>query len=278
MTTTESAISDQGPSGLPRGRPELTFRVARPVAEGTAVSSSMSVGPWLNGPSGRPLAGALGVLIDNVLGYAIMLRRPSGVWSVSAEISLDLCEPVPDGTRALLAEGRSDYSDATGGIASGSVTDGSGRLIALCRQHGRWIQMTPGTAPSGTRAGSVSPATAPESLIAVLGTPAAAADGSAQLDLTVARDLANPLGNLHGGITLCACDLVAQAALAAVAGPLRTTSIHVSYTRPVPAGTVVRFAARILHRGRAFAATQVTMTNESGKPCAIATVMTGAPA
>jgi uncharacterized protein (TIGR00369 family) len=207
-----------------------------------------------------------------------MLRRPPGGWSVSAEISLDLCDPVPDGTHVLLAEGRSDYSDATGGIASGSVTDGSGRLIALCRQHGRWIQMTSSATPSGTRAGSVSPATAPESLIGVLGAPAAAADGSAQLDLTVTRDLANPLGNLHGGITLCACDLVAQAAVAAVAGPPRTTSIHVAYTRPVPAGTVVRFAGRVLHRGRAFAVTQVTVLNESGKPCAIATVMTGAPA
>lgn len=133
MTTTESTVSDQGLPVLEDG-PELAFRVARPVADGGTVSSFMPVGPWLNGPSGRPLAGALGVLIDNVLGCAIMLRRPPGGWSVSAEISLDLCGPVPDGTHVLRAEGRNDHSDVTGGIASCSVTDGSGRLIALGRQ------------------------------------------------------------------------------------------------------------------------------------------------
>jgi uncharacterized protein (TIGR00369 family) len=276
MTTTENAVPDQDVPALEGGGPELIFRVARPVAEGGAVSSSMPVGPWLNGPSGRPLAGALGVLIDNVLGHAIMLRRPPGGWSVSTEISLDLCDPVPDGTHVLTAEGRGDHSDATGGVASCSVTDGSGRLIALCRQHGRWIQIPSSAVPSGASAQAARPVAAPESLADLLGTPAADGDGSAQLDLAVTRDLANPLGDLHGGITLCACDLVAQAALTAVAGPPRTTSIHVAYTRPVPGDTVVRFAGRVLHRGRAFAVVQVTAANESGKPCAIATVTTGA--
>jgi uncharacterized protein (TIGR00369 family) len=297
MTMTESTGAGQEVLVL-EGGPELIFRVARPVAEGEAVSSSMSAGPWLNGPSGRPLAGALGVLIDNVLGYAIMLRRPPGGWSVSAEISVDFCGPVPDDSHVLMAEGHIDHSDATGGIASGSVTDSSGRLIALCRQHGRWVPTTPGAAPAGETAawtaaaasaaarsawspesaGAAGSVALPEDLTGLLGGPSAAADGSAHLDLYVTRDLANPLGNLHGGITLYACDLVAQAALDAVAGPPRTTSIHVAYTRPVPAGTAVRFAGRVLHRGRAFAVTQVTALNKSGKPCVIATVTTGAAA
>lgn len=54
--------------------------------------------------------------------------------------------------------------------------------------------------------------------------------------------------------------------------------IHVAYPRPIPAGTTVRFEGRILHRGRAFAVTQVTALNESGMPCVIATVTTGAAA
>jgi uncharacterized protein (TIGR00369 family) len=279
MTTTESTGQDLDLL-IPESGPELIFRVARPVAQGEAASSSMPVGPWLNGPSGRPLAGALGVLVDNVLGHAIMLRRPRGVWSVSAEISVDLCGPVCDGTPVLMAEGHSDHCDAAGGIASGSVTDGSGRLIALCRQQGRWVPLRRGAAPAGATAastGAVGSVAVPEDLTGVLGAPSAAADGSAHLDLAVTRDLANPLGNLHGGITLCACDLVAQASLAAVAGPLSTTSIHVAYTRPVPAGTAVRFAGRVLHRGLTFAVTQVTASNESGKPSVIATVTTGAP-
>ena len=62
------------------GGPERFFRVSRTTADGEVISSSLSAGPWLNGPSGRPLAGALGVLIDNVAGYVLVwgARRAGG--------------------------------------------------------------------------------------------------------------------------------------------------------------------------------------------------------
>jgi hypothetical protein len=44
-------------------------------------------GPWLNAPAGGPPGGVLGVLVDDVLGCALLLGRPPGLWSVSAEIS-----------------------------------------------------------------------------------------------------------------------------------------------------------------------------------------------
>ncbi len=89
-------------------------------------------------------------------------------------------------------------------------------------------------------------------------------------------ELTNPLGNLHGGITLCACDLVAQAAVGAAGGPPRTASIHVAYPRPAPVGARVRFAAQVVHLGRAFGVVRVTANHDdSGKPFAIATVTLG---
>jgi uncharacterized protein (TIGR00369 family) len=220
MTTTESEGLDREFLALESG-PELIFRVAQPVAEGEAVSSSMPAGPWLNGPSGRPLAGAIGVLLA--------LFRQQGRWVSRA----------PDATPA------SDTAEA------------------------RAYDASAGTPVSGAL---------PEDLTELLGTPSAGTDGSAYLDLAVTRAMVNPLGNLHGGITLCACDLVAQAALGAVAGPSRITSIHVAYPRPVPEGTAVRFEGGVLHRGCAFAITQVTALSESGKPCVISTISTGAPA
>jgi uncharacterized protein (TIGR00369 family) len=103
-----------------------------------------------------------------------------------------------------------------------------------------------------------------------------AADGCALLTVTVTADLANPLGNLHGGITLLVSDLVAQAAFAAAGGPTRTTSVHVAYPRPMPLGTTVRFEGEVIHRGRTFGVARVTALNATGKPCAVATVTTSA--
>jgi uncharacterized protein (TIGR00369 family) len=237
------------------GGPERFFRVARPKAAGEVVSSSMSAGPWLNGPSGRPLAGALGVLIDNAAGYVFVLRHPPGGSSVSAEITLDLLRPVPADGSVLTAEGIVRHVGQAGGFSSASVTDGSGQLLAVTALAG-YVPLA-------------------ADLEGFLGGQARAADGGALLELTVTPWLTNPLGNMHGGITLCACDLVAQAAIDAAGGPPRTASIHVAYTRPIPAGTRVRFTAEVAHLGRAFAVVRVTALDDSGRPCAIATVTTG---
>jgi uncharacterized protein (TIGR00369 family) len=271
------------------GGPEKSFGVARNAVDGDDVVSSMATGPWLAGPAGHPLGGTLGVLIDNVLGFAIARGHLGRLWSVSAEISLDLVAPLPvDGTR-LTARGRLVRAGPHGGIATGAVTDAAGQVIALCRQHGRWVTGPQDPAatrprdpavlargdergtspqPSGARAGS---------LAALLRARVQAAEGGAELELTVTGDLVNPLGNLHGGITFAACDLVAQAALLAAGGPAQAASIRVAYPRPVPLGATARFQARLLHRGRALAIVAVSATTEDAKPRAIATVTTGPP-
>jgi uncharacterized protein (TIGR00369 family) len=260
--------------------PERAFGVAPVTMVGDTASSSMTSGPWLNGPAGRPLSGALGVLIDNVLGYALLEHRPPGGWSVSAEISLDLCRPLPAGVTELSAWARAGHCGPGSGLAHGEVRDRDGRIVARCAQHGRWAPMPTllPPAPAGTRPepadAEQARAGAPD-LAGLLGVRAHPAEDGARLELTVTRDLVNPLGNLHGGITLCLCDLVAQAAIGAVNGPPDTASVRVAYPRPLPLGTTARFECRVAHRGRSFAVAQVTVTSASGKPCVIATVTTG---
>jgi uncharacterized protein (TIGR00369 family) len=286
--------------------PEHTFKLARSVLEGEEVVSSMPSGPWLRGPAGFPPGGVLGVLIDDVLGFAIIRQRPEASWTVSAEISADLVGQLPADGSVIHARGRSLHSGQHGGFAAGTITDSAGRLIAVCRQHGRWITTMPenpgtptepppagpgrvpvrrtagqprtamplpGTALPGTALpGASLPGTA---LAALMGVRLQATEGGAALEIEVTPEVANPLGNLHGGFSFAACDLVAQAALHAAGGPAQTASIRVSYPRPFPAGSTARFEARLLHRGRSLGIVSVTGTADGGKPCVLATVMTG---
>jgi hypothetical protein len=62
--------------GLPTtdSAPERQFRVARPIASGDVVSSSMPAGASTLGADGQPAVGALGVMVDNVLGCAVMMH------------------------------------------------------------------------------------------------------------------------------------------------------------------------------------------------------------
>jgi uncharacterized protein (TIGR00369 family) len=279
--------------------PERAFGVSHAVADSGEVVSVMPSGRHLLGPAGLPPGGAIGVLIDDNLGFAIMLQRPANLWSVSGEISLDLCRTLPSDGSPIIARGRHVHTGPHAGFAMGTVTDADGRLLGTCRQHGRWVTTMPSDsppAPARPGSGLADPAgaqpeaggrgadrgrgpavsTAPD-LATMLGARVQLTESGAHLDLDVTPDVVNPLRNLHGGVTFAACDLVAQAAMSAAGGPVQTASIHVAYPRPVPQGATPRFEARVLHRGRALGVVQVRATVDGVKPCAIATITTGVP-
>jgi uncharacterized protein (TIGR00369 family) len=236
------------------------------------VSSSMPTGAWVERGDGLVPAGSLGVLVDNVLGYAVLLERPLDHWSVSSEISIDLCAPIESGS-TLFARARPVHSDARGAVTSGEVVDDGGRLVAVCRQHGRYVSHLPTLDEAEGRATrpSVDPAPA-SSVYELLGGKPVPGDGSAVFDLMATPSLVNPLGNVHGGITLCAADVTAIAALETPGSHWSTASIRVSYVRPIPLGSTVTFEARVAHSGQTFAAALVDARNAEGKLCATATV------
>ncbi|HTU76130.1 MAG TPA: PaaI family thioesterase [Trebonia sp.] len=292
-------MPDEAPGGTRTdagqgGGPERRFGIAQAVADDGEVVATMPSGPHLAGPAGLPPGGALGVLIDNSLGLAMILSRPASLWSVSAQISLDLCRTLPSDGSPIIARARNVHASPHAGFAMGTVTDQAGRLLATCRQHGRWVTTMPpggpvlagqpqGTWPGpepaqpqagGPAGGSRAPAA---DLAALLGARVQLTEGGARLELDVTGDVTNPLGNLHGGVTFAACDVVAQAAIAAAGGPVATASIHVAYPRPVAAGTTPRFDARVIHRGRVLGVVEVRVTVDGDRPCVIATVTTGVP-
>jgi uncharacterized protein (TIGR00369 family) len=97
-------------------------------------------------------------------------------------------------------------------------------------------------------------------------------DGGVTLTLAGSPDLSNPMGNLHGGISLCASEIAGLAVLQTSAHPLVTASIHIAYLRSVPVDAEVSFRAAALHRGRTLGVAQVVSYNSAGKACTMATV------
>jgi uncharacterized protein (TIGR00369 family) len=94
----------------------------------------------------------------------------------------------------------------------------------------------------------------------------------AALTVKVSPALANPLGNLHGGISLWLAELAGDAALRGEGTALDTATVHVTYLRPVPLGTTIRVTATAVHRGRTFGVAQVVGTLPDGRHCTVATV------
>jgi uncharacterized protein (TIGR00369 family) len=235
--------------------PERLFGLYRLAIEGKCVVGEMTAKDAALGP------GTLGVLVDDVLGSAILSARPPQSWSVSTEIAVDFVGPIPGYGGFLRAEGWLVSTDATGGLALGQVLDYGGNVIAHCRQRGRFVPM----------AGElVEPA--PASYDALGGCFVVPAGEPGHLELAVNAELGNPLGNLHGGVALSVSERLAAQTLHDDAWPLTTASIHVAYARPIAVGTSARFSADTIHRGRTFGVSRVVSSGPAGRPCTIATV------
>jgi uncharacterized protein (TIGR00369 family) len=92
------------------------------------------------------------------------------------------------------------------------------------------------------------------------------------LELGGSLEVSNVMGNLHGGISLCASEMAGLMVLQTGSRPLVTASIHIAYLRPTPVDGGVSFRATPLHRGRTLGVAQVVSHNSAGKACTMATV------
>lgn len=85
----------------------------------------------------------------------------------------------------------------------------------------------------------------------------------------------NPDGSLHGGLIATVADEAVWYAMEHVlGGPRRSTTVElkVNYLRPVLNSTVVRANATLVKTGRTLCVGTVSLTDERGTLCSIATV------
>lgn len=230
------------------GGPESLFGVGRVTFdEDGRFSGSMPSGAPFVLPDGAPSAGALGVLVDNVLGYAIIEGLVGCRWSVSTEIWLDLLARVPVDGGALFAEAHTIGADDVRAFSEGEIRGPNGSLVAVCRQRGLAID----EAPDDLRPLDFETPIGAADVVALTGLRVLDRETAI---LPVTPTVSNPRGMLHGGVALCAAETVA-----ALAGSDHvTSSVHVTYTRPVPTGSLLELHAVVRHAGRSLRVTEVT--------------------
>lgn len=265
-------IGGRGAVPYLHGTAEAAFGVGGVHGDATRTVGSMQTGPWSTDGDGHSSAGALGVLIDDVLGYAVVSARPPGHWAVSTEIHADFGQQVPGPGVELRAESSAIALGPRGGLASGVVR--AGGLIATATERLQFVPGEPGGLSETGAARHVPPDTDrdPGSLPELLGAVRAGTAGAAVLRFTPTAQLANPVGNLHGGVLFSAAELAGRWALEPGPAALVTSSVHLAFLRPLRLHEEVRLEAAIAHRGRTLGVAHVVATNPDGKVCALATV------
>jgi uncharacterized protein (TIGR00369 family) len=232
------------------------------VEAGQAVAS-MPTGAWLRGLGGRPSAAGLGVLLDDVLGQAVLIRRLPGQWSVTTELNIDVATPLPADGQAVKATASPVLIDDGGGLARGEVRDAGGRCLAVGTTWARFVTGIPDEIFDPPELpGDVARGDCLSDLLGVRITEAGL------LDLPPRVDLSNPQGVVHGGVLLSLAVMSADQLLHD--SQLEVASVKVLYLRP--AVGELRFEPVIVHRGRSLGLVRVDVRNVAGALCTSATI------
>lgn len=228
---------------------ERVFEVVTAQA-GEELQGSMPADRLFIGPDARPAVGALGVLLDDVLGYTIISSLPRGAWTVSTEIWIDMVRPLGEVSGKLSARAR---SVTPGSFSAGELYDETGGLVAVCRQRGREIADPPDFANPREDAGCGDHDHDAGSLTGVLGL----VEVGDELTMPIVPCWENPRGVLHGGVSLAATEAAATHSRVLAGSDLPTSSVHIVHTRPVPSGVQLEMRTRTVHAGRTLWITDV---------------------
>ena len=227
-------------------------------------------------PSGRFATGGLAVLVDSGLGAENHRRRPSGKWTVTTELRLDLIGAPREGSTGLGI--RADHLGHDGHCLTtrGEVVDDDGEVIASGLV--KTMEFAAGVDAEGYDdeppwPSALEPGTLAEVLCLTLSERGDGPGGGRVVEGVVAPEptLANPLGNLHGGVFAAAAEVVG-AAVFPHERDVSSSSLDVRYVRQIPLVRPVTLRAEVLHDGRSWGIAQVTTRDERGRACAVATV------
>lgn len=258
-----SSATRRGAVAVPRGRPEDLFNIGPVLTESGQARASMPTGPWLRGRGGRLSPAGLGVLLDDVLGQAVLMTPLAGLWSVTTELNIDVAAPLPADGQAVEATASPVLLDHAGGLARSRVWDGAGRCLAVGTTWVRFVEGFPAEVfipphrPAALARG--------ESLTDLL---QVRITDTGRIDLPARLDFGDHQGIVHGGVLLCLAVMSAEQLL--TDHGLEVASVRLLYVRP--AAGELSFVPAVVHRGRSLAAARVDVRNAEGALCTTATV------
>ncbi|MDX1875105.1 hotdog domain-containing protein [Mycolicibacterium sp. 120266] len=224
---------------------------------------------WLRDDDGRPLRGALAVLVDHVLGELPYRRREPDKWPLTAELAFDIVGELPVGAEMLVAEAVAvptavdPFLQCRIRAEDGTVlVVGSARMVyvgATAREASETL-VVPDVPVDET------------SVDGMLGLSRSPTEEGCQISVTKAGRWVNDFGILHGGVSAAVSEFAAAEAVRAHNPALATAHMQISFLRPVAADDRFVASARVLHIGRSSAVIEVLGRGGHDELCTVSVV------
>lgn len=230
-----------------------------------ATSMSMMMRPSYRNPlTNAPTLGPLAVLVDTAAGIVNHYRHRPGQWTVSSELSMDVCldglgdldGPVLASAHALQPIGRTSMGICA--LSYGGIVIGSGVVRSFFVDADVDLQVCPAETLT------VGPDTTIADLMAMNSVP--------NTDRPVLKQrpdpiLNNEIGTVHGGVAAAGLEFVASAAINQdqIGASFRSASLRVNFLRPFLAGADTRYVGTVLRVGRNRAVGDAQAIGRDGK-------------
>jgi uncharacterized protein (TIGR00369 family) len=286
---------DDSPAGRPIPRvPALETVGVERIARGSTVATCHMRSPaTLLDPERVTATGALAVLADGVLGFAITFGLPQVMGMVTTHLHLELLRELPDGELVLAATGRRTGVEGMFAIGVADIADADGAPLAQATIGALFLERPPPNEHRAPPPPAAVPSPPPPSLAASAAPAPSAPGGTHRLvrdapvhELLGTRVLragrrgvrmtvearpafANSMGGVHGGVGVLmgerALDLALRAAITDDRR-LRPVELRAAFLRPIAAdGRAIECHAAVMHLGRRLAAVRGEVRDHDGR-------------
>ena len=276
---------------MPRVPALETVGIERIARGSTAATCRMRAPGALLDEDGVTAAGALAVLADGVLGFAITFGVPRVMGMVTTHLHLELLRALPHGEITLDASGRRQGVEGTFAIGQADIATANGAPLAQATIGALFLErpppnehphaVTPTVQPSHpapTHAPAPAVAAPPSAHRLVRGAPVHELLGTrvrragrhgVRMTVETKPSFANSMGGVHGGVGVLmgerALDLALRAAIRDERR-LRPVELRAAFLRPIFAdGRAVECHAAVMHLGRRLAAVRGEVRDHDGR-------------
>ncbi|MCU1346493.1 MAG: hypothetical protein JWL70_2759 [Acidimicrobiia bacterium] len=252
-------------------RQELGLRSV--IIDHDRVVEEMDIAPWLRDQHGEVATGALGLLVDAVLGRSVMVAVADDISMATSHLHMELLRPIPRDTTMITCTGVPRAVDGTFGLSEGEVVTDAGVVVARAslgailieaRTVRSAITAVADTTPERSENGEVASHQRPHRLLAgspvhaTLGTRVVSARRSGvRLTNPAAPRWSNLSKGVFGGIGVLMGERAMDVALRAALDPsvaMRPVELRAAYVRPIPAdGSLIECHAQVMYLGRRLA-------------------------
>jgi acyl-CoA thioesterase len=274
---------------VPRVPALETVGIERIARGGAGATCHMRAPAALLDEHGVTAAGALAVLADGVLGFAITFGVPGVMGMVTTHLHLELLRALPPGEITLDASGRRQGVEGTFAIGQADLATADGAPLAQATIGALFLERPPPNehphavvpdshppAPTPTHAPTAAAPPPPHRLVLdapvhqLLGTRVRTAGRSGvRMTVETKPSFANSMGGVHGGVGVLMGERALGLALRAAIRDerrLRPVELRAAFLRPIVAdGRAVECHAAVMHLGRRLAAVRGEVRDHDGR-------------